>query len=401
MHEMKTALLANEVGRGFGHVKRLASLALRLRLMGWRVVLATFRLSFVDRNAAPFDDVVPAPGWPGLQQETWFHSGLDKAQPANSFAPVIAQLGMADSSVIANITQAWESLFRFISPAVVIGDFAPGAMLAASGRFPTFAVGTGFTVPAIKDGRFVLFRDRYPCDAPLQSLICEAVEEAMKNAGRAQLCDPLLAIRGEHPLPVCYRSLDVARGRRLEDVLPPEIATAAPSIGKPSFVGAYFGPDLGPYAPLLRAIGCVKPRPVLALPERTRSLHKETVAASQLTVRNSLFTAEDLARDCMMFIHHGGLGVTQLCAAAGIPQLIIFHDTEKWLNGEAVMEQGAGIAMPLHLADEAAISKAAGALLKQEQFKSAANTWRTKLALEDKGVPSSEKICNKINAFVA
>ncbi len=213
---MKTALLANEAGLGFGHVKLLNSIAMELRRRGWRVVMAPFRLSSVNRDAYAFDEVIPAPGWPLFQGESWFESGGAGDTPINSFAGVVAHFGMADERAVTSIVQAWDNLMAYISPSVVIGDFAPGAMIAASGRLPSIAVGTGFTVPAIVEGRFVPFQEKLGNDLPQQKRVETAVFESMKRASRNNPGDPLIAIRGEIPFPISYLDFDPARGRRIE-----------------------------------------------------------------------------------------------------------------------------------------------------------------------------------------
>ncbi len=395
---MKTALLANEAGLGFGHVKRLNSIAVDLKRRGWRIVMAPFRLSSMDRAEYAFDDVVPAPGWPRFQRESWFEAGVAGDTLINSFAAVVADFGMADQRAVTNIVQAWDSLMNYTSPSVVVGDFAPGAMIAAFGRCPGIAVGTGFTVPAIVDGRFVPFQEKLGNDLPLQKRVKTAVFEGLIRAARSDPGDPLIAIRGEVPFPICYPDFDPARGRRIEPVLPPDIAPYDdPGARAPAGIGAYFGPDMGQYIRLMPLLGTLKPKPVIATEGTGADLQKALNQAG-LMKRSTLYSAQDIARGCRVFIHHGGLGIAQLCASVGVPQLIIFCDTEKWLNSQAVCEQGAGIAIPLEIADKASVEKALNALLNDPKFKKAALAWRERLKAECSAGGTTTAICDHICA---
>jgi UDP:flavonoid glycosyltransferase YjiC (YdhE family) len=392
----KIALLANEGGRGLGHVKRLNTIAAGLKNRGWRTVLAPFRISSLDRAAYAFDDALPAPGWPRFQQESWFESGSEKDMLINSYAVIGADFGMADPRAVTNIIQAWDSIMNFVSPSVVVGDFAPGAMIAAYGRCPAIAVGTGFTVPAVVNGRFLPFQEQRGTDNPVQDRIKAAVCEAMKRAGHGIPDDPLIAVRGEIPFPICYKSFDVARGRRIEPVLPPDIQAFEDTGGRPpAGVGAYFGPDIQTYAHLLQLFGTLRPKPVIALEGAEANIRKAASRAGLLT-RDTLYSPQDIARGCRVFLHHGGLGTSQLCALIGVPQLIIFCDTEKWMNAEAVKEQGAGIGIPIETADRANIEGALNALLNEPRFKKAALAWSEMLKSERSAGSTASTICDSI-----
>lgn len=372
---MKTILFASEVGRGFGHITRLAGLAMEAKRLGWRTVLATSRLSFVDTKKSTFDEVVAAPCWPGLLQESWFETGINRESPANSFAPVLAQLGAADPRVLSAIMLAWDGLFRLVKPDAIIGDYAPGVHLAAHQQIPSVAVGTGFTVPAVIEGRFALFRDRFPPDFLLQDRLQQALAEVIRRRGVDVPALPLTCITGNASFPICFPDLDVARGRREESVFYPDVTTVSPKTEtNRTQIGVYFGPDLGPYAKIMEAVGKIRPDTEIYLDPSGQA----SGARPMLKQREHPFTVSGISDKCGLFIHHGGLGITQICAAAGVPQLILFSDTEKWLNAEAVMAQGAGIGLPVHLIKESDIAEAARSSAEPVMATNAKN-WQEKL----------------------
>jgi UDP:flavonoid glycosyltransferase YjiC (YdhE family) len=148
---------------------------------------------------------------------------------------------------------------------------------------------------------------------------------------------------------------------------------------------------------LLHLFGRLRPKPVIALEGAGANIRKAASGAGLLT-RDTLFSAEDIARSCKVFLHHGGLGISQLCAFVGVPQLIIFTDLEKFMNAEAVQEQGAGIGIPT--AGKANIESALNAMLTEPRFKKAALAWREKLKTERSDRSTASLICDKICAAV-
>lgn len=398
--DMKTILIANELGYGLGHVTMLSAIAAKLGRMGWRVVMAPFRISSIDREKYIFEDVVPAPGWPRLQQENWFDSGVSKGARINSYAGVTANLGMADARVVTNIVRAWDSLFRLISPTAVVGDFSPGVMIAASGRIPALAIGNGFTVPVIREGYFAPFQDNLTNDAALQDRIKSSIHEAMKRTGRSTGIDPLQAILGDARIPRCYREFDPCNLCRVEPVLPPQAAVGNEThVPRPTEIGIYFGPDIRRHARILPLLGALRPKPIITLEGAGTDIREAAIRAG-LTVRTTLFRPQDIFESCRIFIHHGGLGISQLCAATGVPQLAIFDDTEKWLTAKAVTARGAGISMPLPSAQQAQIEQAVGCLLNDTKYKKAALAWREELRTQSATESNETSIYNSLSTVL-
>lgn len=376
---MKTALLVNEAGYGLGHLKRLSTMAAQLRSRGFRVILSSFRLSYLDHVKDDFDEILPAPGWPGLKGEKGFYRAHNLKQPINSFAGILSSFGMADPRVVANHLRAWDGILRLVRPEIIIGDYAPGAMIAASGRVPCINVGNGFTVPAIYDGRFVTYRQEAEDDRKLCQTIRNALSDGMRLAGHQSSTDPLLAIRGDKAFPICYRAFDPARGRRVEPVVAPAIPLGEPAEMEhgPKRICMYFGPDIEPCQHVLNAIGKVYPKSSIYIHANSRT----AVDVSPFEIRDRLFTVSDIATGSRLFIHHGGLGISQICATAGVPQLAIFHDVEKWLNAQSIATHGAGIGLHLRDANRdriyAAVEKISG-----DSFGVAAKNWAGSLLNE-------------------
>lgn len=383
MLRLKTALLATEAGRGLGHIKRLAAIAGELKQHGWHTILSSFRLAQLGADASAFDEILPAPGWPGLQNETGFRKAHDPKSPATSYASMLSHFGAADPVVVRNQLLTWSSLLARTNPTVVVGDYAPGCMLAAAGRVPAFAVGNGFTVPALLNGRFVPFRDAASdADLQMQNQVLQAIWEGCRDAGKTIAREPFEAIRGDAAYPICYRLFDCAQGRRIEAVLPPDMPGLNDETlnwdGERTKTFVYLGSDALLYRHLFETIVQNCPQT-----EFYRDvLHGDQASLRPASLRKDAFSLIEIAKECALFIHHGGLGTTQMCAAAGVPQLIIYTDIEKWLNAQVISKSGAGIGISLHKATPENVAKAASLLLRDDVYRRSARILAMKVGSE-------------------
>jgi hypothetical protein len=88
-------------------------------------------------------DYLQAPLWPaGLDADVSASPG-----PIVTTGDYLASTGFRSSSAIRHVLRAWDGLFSFVRPAVVVANYSPGALLAARARVPNIAVGEGFTLP--------------------------------------------------------------------------------------------------------------------------------------------------------------------------------------------------------------------------------------------------------------
>lgn len=133
------ALFVTELGAGYGNAAPLAKLAERL---------VPFRVQPIFALA---DGVTPAwlmrgKGWPILPAPVLREPLKAKAGPA-TYGDILALSGFADGQDLAALVAQWDALFDLVQPRFIVTSHAPTAMLAARGRFPVVAVGTGFTLP--------------------------------------------------------------------------------------------------------------------------------------------------------------------------------------------------------------------------------------------------------------
>lgn len=135
---MKSIVLTNELGRGYGHVSRLAAVAESLPdyvrcSLAVRDVAAAGVLHQADRRV-----------WqsPLYVRRTAIKSAM------HTYAEVIADGGFADPPALVRLVRCWIDLLELIEPSALIIEHAPVSMLAAFVmKLPGVRVGTGFIVP--------------------------------------------------------------------------------------------------------------------------------------------------------------------------------------------------------------------------------------------------------------
>src|SRR4051812_48398912 len=148
----KTILFAWELGAGLGYVARLRRLAPRFRRAGVRIVAALKNIHSARWLDGLDIEIVQAPLWP-----VTFMTDAECARLSTAtFADALAGFGLADEQTLQVLLSAWDRLFSFAKPDLVIAEHAPAVTLAARGRLPLALVGTGFTLPPAE-------MERFPC----------------------------------------------------------------------------------------------------------------------------------------------------------------------------------------------------------------------------------------------
>lgn len=130
-----------ELGGGLGHVGRLKIIAEALLARGHRVSLGL-------RDLVQSHAVLAGIDAPQLQAPVWLHQV--EGMPANhgSLAEILLSTGYLEAGALAGLVAGWRAMFRQLAPDVVVGDYAPTAMLAArSLGLPCASVGSAFAMP--------------------------------------------------------------------------------------------------------------------------------------------------------------------------------------------------------------------------------------------------------------
>jgi hypothetical protein len=133
------ALFVSELGAGHGNVGPLVLLAEQMSARG---VQPVFALADGVTSAPLFD----ARSWPVLAAPA-LREPLRPRQGPTGYGDILASCGFGDQQTLASLVRQWDALFALVQPDVIVATHAPSAILAARGRYPVCAIGTGFTLP--------------------------------------------------------------------------------------------------------------------------------------------------------------------------------------------------------------------------------------------------------------
>lgn len=344
---MARVLLAWELGGNSGHAVRLARLAGALAGEGHAVTLAVQRPdSFRRWRAAPGCAVLrQAPVWPGLLR----HSGLPALRGEAAWGDLLAGMGMTDSGVLEYLLRCWDGLLADTGAEVLVADFAPAAMLAARGRLPVLAVGTGFTVPTHAGAHFALLRPGATRPLIAEAQLLQVVNRALWRLGRPPLTRLPEIAAADRACPATFAQLDPYRAERAGPLLPPFLSGDPGEAGDGEEVFAYFAVTEPRSQALMQALGRVAARGVAVsawlpgLPEPDA----EVLRDAGVRLHPSPLPPAAIAARARLVVGSGGLGSVSAALAAGLPLALLPLDLEKRLTAEAVAGLGVGAILPV------------------------------------------------------
>lgn len=355
-------MLAWELGANRGHVTPLAAIVRHLLAHGVRVTLAVQRLDAL-RSMRPIPDgvaIVQAPIWPALLVTAGFKA---ERAPA-SFGDILADLGLRDSGVVEFMVRAWDGLFASLDPDVVVAEFAPMAMLAARGRIPVVAMGTGFSLPPCETDVFPRLRNVEP--HYVEGRIVEAVNLGLARTKRPPLERLPQIMAADLRRPYSFAIFDPYQAHRKEPLLAPILPAWSPArSGAGTEVFVYFSDIVGRPEPLFDAVACLGSRGRFFMPNLPEPNARMLVAAG-VNVESRPRTSTQIAQHSRLVVSHGGQGFVSMTLAAGLPQLVLAPDLEKRLVGTAVARLGVGRLMAWRDASADRIGEAIAALEDDE-----------------------------------
>ena len=99
-----------------------------------------------------------------------------------SYANILAANGFAHERELKLRAEAWDRLFTVLSPDVIVAESSPTACLAARGRIPLMAAGSGFDVPPADLAIFPAITS--DCEPETnQALLRDTVNKVLKSRG--------------------------------------------------------------------------------------------------------------------------------------------------------------------------------------------------------------------------
>jgi hypothetical protein len=138
---MARIVYAWELGGGFGHIQAFLPLAYRLREAGHEII-------FINKDLLNAERELNRHGFSCLQAPLFQGRLAGLPEPPANFSEILLRFGFLREEHLAGLAKAWLALLRLLSPAVIIADYAPAALLAARiAEIPAATFGTGFCRP--------------------------------------------------------------------------------------------------------------------------------------------------------------------------------------------------------------------------------------------------------------
>jgi UDP:flavonoid glycosyltransferase YjiC (YdhE family) len=334
-----------ELGAGLGHAGRLKSLALALLGRGHRVTLALRDL--VQTRALLADLDVPKFQAPLLLHRV---AGLPPEQA--SLAEVLLGCGYVDAGALAGLVDGWRALFGALRPDLVVGDYAPSAVLAArSLGLRCATVGIGFYMPP-RGRPLPPFRDWDPTPAArlqaAEARVLGVANAVLARHGAAPLAHAADLLLGDAPLLCTWPELDhYARPVDSTHWYGPNLSP--PAGAAPDWPGgdgpkafAYVRAAHPGHAAMLQALADEGCRTLCYMPEVAAG-RPAPVASPLVNYARAPVALPAALSQADIAVSHGGEGTVAQALLAGVPQLLMPYTAEAFLCSRRVHALGAGI----------------------------------------------------------
>lgn len=334
---MPRVLLACEGGAGRGHVVTLKTIAEALEDR-FLFDAALCRMEHADEIRPACDAVYPGASLPYLREERRARGNV----PAATWGEFMGDTGFRDHEFLSRQIAWWQEVIRVRDIALVVGDFAPCALLAArSVGVPAVAVGNGYTTPPPGLEAFPVFLPQYAERIFDEAGMVECVNRAATPLGVPPLRWLPEVYTCETQLVCTLPMLDPYAGNRREPLLPPVtgLSSGVDIGGGGEEVFIYFSTTE------LAEPGMVEAVADLGVPTRTfmPGIEPETarrLEASGVTVERAPVPPNELVRRTRLMVNAGQHGTLCTGLAAGIPQVAIPQQLEQLYNATRAGERG-------------------------------------------------------------
>jgi hypothetical protein len=299
------ALLAWEIGGGQGHLHLLTAIAERLQFWGIEPVFALQNQQILGLNL------------PGkiLQAPQVNRRFLDDKSDDKSylFTDILYIFGFSTPLTFRFHFQAWRNLINLVKPGLIIADFAPTLVLAARGLIPTVVVGNGFCIPPpVTD-----FPPIRPLPVPIEAIRRQAI--VVETVRRVTGFDVPLGqlLNGDRTFIFSIPELDPYRHTRHQ--------AEYVSIHSAPFPQNLFNPKGKHWGYL------------------DKNWHNYSLVVNTLKPECIFDDLKIVLKGKSLAIHHSGFITSVACLLAGIPQLVLPKDMEKWHTAKALLNLGVAI----------------------------------------------------------
>ena len=375
---MAKILFAWELGLGFGHLSPYLELIRRLKKETHKVYFAARDVGNAERVFGPENvTIVQAPFNP---------RGVDNPiRVPRTHAHLLHNIGFNDPTLLTGRIKAWQHVYNYIKPDLVIYDHSPTAQLAMRHtKTKDVLCGTGFTVPPKK---VPMPNMRYWENADQEKLlqqeknITDRVNIALRGLKLPELINCAQLMEADATLIMSFKEIDHYNDRGAAEYvgipLTEEYGESPkwPAGGKFK-VFAY----LYPFKTLPALLETLKKSDISAIiyaPEVQRGL-KEKNRHPKLLFADRPIRMGEVTQQCDIAITNGTHGTTVAVLLAGKPLLTLPQNLERLLVSHRVRGLGAGLVAP-QLKPEGMDMKFK-ALMNNNQFRQNAQAFAKKYA---------------------
>jgi len=341
---MRRILFCWEMGEDYGHISKIQALTQSFNQEHDQIYIAAKDLS-IGSELHWSDNVnfIQAPLWP---------KSSPLALRAESFAEILLYRGYDKFLHLNSLVGAWETLFKLISPDLILFDHAPTAMLASSNlKLPKVIASNPFITPSPGSESVNLTPGRTINMDKAKQIHEHIVKQANKVREQFKL-HPIETIGdifiADATFLSGYPELDFYPQRSNVIYCGPALST---SIGhqkpqwKPGFskkILAYLKYQDERSRHILDALKMMQARALCFYSNcKPDDLHQYD--DTSMVVSNIPFAFSDAYREASAVICHGGQGVVNEAISHGIPLIVVPTQAEQYYTAIKIKELGLGI----------------------------------------------------------
>ena len=341
---MARILFAWELGGELGHARRSLQVARELRELGHATAFAFADLLYLASGGAEGCEWFQAPALQPLKKPN--------PSPLNA-SEILLNRGFGDPAALAGALRAWTGLFGLWKPDLVVGDYAPGAMLAARlAGLRRAAIGTGFSMPPPAEPlpglRPWMAMEAGPlrvADATLMRSVRAAVERVDPRAQAPQRAADLFT--ADTSLLCTWPEVDPFGPRQDAEYIGPqdradEGARAQwASVARPR-IFAYLKRGDPRFVAIVEAIRATAAEAIIAVPGRPAA-NASALSSGSLQVHGTALAVGPLMATADLCVCHSGPGIVARALEAGVPLALLPQQVEQFLVGRRIVSSGAGV----------------------------------------------------------
>ncbi|MGZ4958154.1 MAG: glycosyltransferase [Methylomonas sp.] len=336
-----------EMGGGYGHTAAFLPVARQLRQRGHEVVFVLKDLEFADV-------LLGNDGFPYLQAPIRWPS----PQPlpaALSYPGILQNAGFGEASGLFARVHAWQTLYQYLSPDLILFDHAPTALLAARNLgIPCALFGTGFyspprfnPLPAMRPWQPVAEKQL----VAVESRILTVINTILQRLGTEPIDSVADLFDAEEDFLCTLPELDHYQQRSGARYWGPSVYQQGgieplwPAVGNKN-IFAYVKHNYPGLETLLQHLRSSNWSVLVHIPGTTPAFI-EKHNSGNLHISPHPLNLVQIAKQCDLAICHGGAGTTACFLLSAKPLLVLPEQLEQLLTGRNIAALGAGICVPM------------------------------------------------------